>query len=181
MLRIALATKRTKTVVRSYYNQQGRLVQQETSVEKVDGIAEAGYISTDREIMERQEHIVAQMLIYLGLPPDDDGKITQAVIKAFDATEILNELDSEDFVERVLQPVVTTALGNALGAIYHQFSPQTVSARLPAWKQRSLWRDLEDTLNDYRDMVSLNQSPDADLTIDTLPYDVTPGLVTAPH
>jgi hypothetical protein len=184
MLRIAIAAKRTKTVVRSYFNKEGRLVQQETSVEKVDGIAEPGYISTNREILEREEAIVARMLREFKFI-DPDGKITNGVIDAFNQKSVLDELDrsdsssleKDDFIERVLEPVVTCAIAKLLG-----FDPKNVRQKLEVWSKRELWRDLKDVLEDASDTKKLSKSPDADLTVDTLPFDVTPGLVTAaPH
>jgi hypothetical protein len=192
MLRIAIAAKRTKTVVRSYYNQQGRLVQTETSVEKVDGIAEPGYMRSNREITEREEAVVARMLKELnlqldGVPanPDENGEISHAIIQTIHQKSVLDELDKsdskpfeeDDFVERVLQPLVAEKLVELL-----RLPRVIVDAALGPWNKRSLWRDLRDVLSDIKDTKSLNESPDADLTVDTLPFDVTPGLVTAaPH
>jgi hypothetical protein len=44
MLRIALVVKRTKTVVRTYYNVEGRVAQTESSVEAVEKIVRAGTV-----------------------------------------------------------------------------------------------------------------------------------------
>jgi hypothetical protein len=194
ILRIATNAKRTKTVVRTYYNDEGRIAQQETSTERVDRIIPAGSTVLTSEDLDKKIEELVSVANDILKDPNYASSIPQNLQDFMRKLSDQREADTPGSPEGanhlaclqdvdVLNSLIDTIKDSLSASAQPRAGQDQQGAvqRKPSEKMLVKLRNLRDLLQELGDSKILNEGDDADLTIDSLPFDVTPGLVTAPH
>jgi hypothetical protein len=170
MLRIALNAKRTKTVVRMYYNVEGRVAQTESSVEAVAPIVPGGSVRRP-EIYQRRYDAYREILWvnrpYVLYILNKNAKLLHKVFTECEMKESGGTVSETLLKNKLKDPIAVATLVK---------DPEIRE------KIRAITQTPDDNANAERESV-LDSSLDPELNIDTFSNpELSPGLITGtPH
>jgi len=177
ILRIALAAKRTKTVVRTYYNDEGRVAQQETSTEAGEKIVPTGARVPRAELRQQLQEILSRKSV-----KDEIVKMQNALndhpelLKQFYTPAEINILKPNDVVNLQTAPAQDLIISKLENPIFLDVLRDQLKSTHPLAPLLLKLRDAA------QDKLVLDSSKDPDLMIDTFSNpEISPGLITSPH